>query len=175
MAEELAQEALLKLCQHWERVRTMDSPGGNAPAWVDANALLFACAGQARQSICSINADGTNLRQLTTGGVEWDYSAFRALAGLGGGAAYVQDSFEIPGFNITCRSASHAIMPPSPGCFGRSTSRPTTAASDMSWPYDFRPSTSSLKLWREYSISRSLRRSTYSLSTRSPRTPPGRS
>lgn len=52
---------------------------GNAPAWVDENVLLFACAGQGRQSICTINADGTNLRQLTTGGAEWDYTpAFSA-------------------------------------------------------------------------------------------------
>lgn len=30
LAEELAQEAFVKVCQHWERVRTMDAPG----AWV---------------------------------------------------------------------------------------------------------------------------------------------
>jgi RNA polymerase sigma-70 factor (sigma-E family) len=30
LAEELAQEAFVKTCQHWEKVRTMDAPG----AWV---------------------------------------------------------------------------------------------------------------------------------------------
>lgn len=47
---------------------------GNGPSWIDENVLLFACAGQSRQSICRINADGSNLRQLTTGGGEWDYA-----------------------------------------------------------------------------------------------------
>jgi RNA polymerase sigma-70 factor (ECF subfamily) len=28
LAEELAQEALIRLCQHWPRVRTMERPGG---------------------------------------------------------------------------------------------------------------------------------------------------
>jgi RNA polymerase sigma-70 factor (sigma-E family) len=38
LAEEIAQEALAKACQHWERVRSMDAPG----AWLHRVALNVA-------------------------------------------------------------------------------------------------------------------------------------
>src|SRR5688572_1571074 len=38
LAEELAQEAFVKTCQHWDRVREMDAPG----AWVHRVALNLA-------------------------------------------------------------------------------------------------------------------------------------
>lgn len=47
VAEELAQEALLKLCQHWERVRTMDSPGG----WLHQVAINLANSAHRRRKI----------------------------------------------------------------------------------------------------------------------------
>lgn len=47
LAEELAQDALLKLCQHWERVRTMESPGG----WLHQVAINLAKSAYRRHKI----------------------------------------------------------------------------------------------------------------------------
>lgn len=45
LAEELAQEAFVKTCQHWERVRQMDAPG----AWVHRVAINLAISRARRQ------------------------------------------------------------------------------------------------------------------------------
>lgn len=50
VAEELAQEALLKLCEHWDRVRTMDSPGG----WLHQVAMNLANSAHRRRKIARL-------------------------------------------------------------------------------------------------------------------------
>lgn len=58
LAEELAQEALLKLCQHWERVRTMESPGG----WLHQVAINLANSAHRRRKIAR-SAEGRSARR----------------------------------------------------------------------------------------------------------------
>lgn len=47
LAEELAQEAFVKVCQHWERVRTMDAPG----AWVHRVGMNLAISRARRRRV----------------------------------------------------------------------------------------------------------------------------
>lgn len=51
LAEELAQEAFVRVCQHWERVRTMDAPG----AWVHRVGINLAIS-RGRQTRSEVRA-----------------------------------------------------------------------------------------------------------------------
>lgn len=70
LAEELAQEAFVKTCQHWERVRTMDAPG----AWVHRVGINLAISRARRRR--------TELRVVQREAVGAPISAAGADAGL---------------------------------------------------------------------------------------------
>lgn len=71
LAEELAQEAFVTTCQHWERVRTMEAPG----AWVHRVGINLAISRARRRS--------TELRVVRREGAGAPTASAGADAGLG--------------------------------------------------------------------------------------------